>query len=189
MKQDFFRALPAVVALSLGLAGCGPSGTPPVPPSAPATSGVPVTSVTSTTAVNSARPGLDRTLSAWQAADVAVAMEGFLAADWVARPLFPSNSVLSLSEGQFQALSAGDREARSGEMLRQVDGLKRLAAAVLQTGREAAARGETAQARKCFTAVQQCGTALDHPESLKLVQMVGSSLRKVADAELARLAK
>ena len=72
-------------------------------------------------------------------------------------------------------------------MLPQISALKQLAAAVAQTGRDAASKGDAAQARKCFSALKQCGTALDSPDRLTLVQFVGKAFKKLADAELAKV--
>ena len=59
---------------------------------------------------------------------------------------------------------------------------------VLQAGRDAAGKGDAAQARKNFTAVKQYGSALDSPDCLLLVQQVGQVLKAMADAELTKLA-
>jgi hypothetical protein len=59
-----------------------------------------------------------------------------------------------------------------------------LAAAVAQAGRDAAAKGDAEQARKYFLSLKQCGTALDRPDSLSLVQLVGRAFKKMADTEL-----
>ena len=66
------------------------------------------------------------------------------------------------------------------EMMSQLDSVKKLAAAVAQAGRDAASKGDTAQARKYFTSLKQCGTALDSPDCLSLVQLVGKAFKKMA---------
>ncbi len=126
-------------------------------------------------------------LTAWQQGDKSTAVSSFLEADWSARPLFASGSTLNLSEDQFKALPAADRQAKSGEMMSQLDSVKKLAAAVAQAGREAASKGDTPQARKCFASLKQCGTALDSPDRLRIVQLVGQAFKKMADTELAKV--
>ena len=101
--------------------------------------------------------------------------------------MFASDSTLSLSEGQFVALSNAERQSKSGEMMSQLASLKQLARAVAQAGRDAASKGDTAQARKHFTSLKQCGTALDSPDCLRIVQLVGQALKKMGDAELANI--
>ena len=128
-------------------------------------------------------------MSAWQQGDQSAAISSFLAADWSARPLFASDSVLSLTEDQFKSLSDADRQAKSGEMTKQLDSLKRLAAAVAQAGRDAASNGDTAQAQKCFTSLKQCGAALSSPDCLGLVQLVGKAFSRMADTGLAKMGK
>ena len=94
---------------------------------------------------------------------------------------------MSLTEDQFKALSDAERQAKSGEMFSQLDSVKKLAAAVAQAGRDADSKGDTALARKHFTSLKQCGTALDSPDCLSLVQLVGKGFKKTADTELAKI--
>jgi hypothetical protein len=126
-------------------------------------------------------------LSAWQQGDQATAVRRFVEADWSARPLFAADSALSLSEAQFTALSNAEREAKSPPMMAQLDSLKRLAAAVAQAGRDAAAQGDHTAARRHFTSVKQCGAALDSPSCLRIAQLVGQAFTRLADAELTKL--
>src|SRR5476649_1479904 len=129
-----------IMAATVLMAGCGKqssnSATAPPPAQADAASSSPA-----------AQPAL----TAWQQGDKAAAVSNFLAANWSARPLFAADSPLSLTESQFAALSAADRQAKSGVMTAQLDSFKQLAAAVRQSGTDAASKGDAAQARKCFT--------------------------------------
>jgi len=175
------QTISAVMAVTILLAGCGKQNTPS------GTASSTTNGQTSVPAV-AAAPVAQAAMSAWQQGDKAAAVSSFLAADWSSRPLFASNSLLSLTEDQFKALSEADRQTRSGE-IRQLDSMKQLAAAVAQAGRDAATKGDTAQAQKCFTALKQCGAALSSPDSLSLVQLVGKALNKMADTELAKIGK
>jgi hypothetical protein len=125
-------------------------------------------------------------MTAWQQGDKSTAVSRFVGTDWAARPLFAADSVLSLSEAQFKALPAAELEAKSAEMLPQLESLKKLASAVAQAGRDAASKGDTAQARKHFNSLKQCGTALESPDCLVIVQLVGKALKKMGDAELGK---
>lgn len=140
-------------------------------------------------AASAATPVSQPTLAAWQQGEIAAAVSSFVSADWSARPLFAADSALSLSEGQFKALSDTDRQARHGEIMAQLESFKRLAAAVAQAGRDAAVNGDTAAARNDFIALKACGTALESPKCLTLVQMVGQALKKRADMELAKISQ
>ena len=170
-----------VMAATILLVGCGKqntsSGTPPLPAKgqAGATAAAPVAP--------------QAALSAWQQGDKPTAISNFLAADWTSRPLFASDSPLNLSESQFESLSDADRHAKSDEMMRQLNFLRQLAAAVAQAGRDAASKGDTTQARKCFATLKQCGTALNSPDCLKLVRLAGNGFNKMADTELAKIGK
>lgn len=168
-----------VTAASILIVGCSR------PRSSSSTASSPASAQESSTsaAVPVARPAL----TAWQQGDQSTAVSRFLAADWSARPLFPAGSVLSLSEDQFKALSVTEEQAKSSEMTSQLGSLKQLAVAIVQAGEVAAAQGDTTQARKYFTALQQCGAALDSPNCLKLVQLVGQGFEKRAQAELGKL--
>jgi hypothetical protein len=161
----------ALCAGFLLLSGCGPKAGPPAAASSPKAAGV-------------AEPAL----SAWQKGDKDTAVSRFVEIDWSARPLFASGSTLNLSEDQFKALTDADRQARSGELMAQIDSLKRLASAVADAGREAAAKGDTAQAKKTFGSLQQMGTALNSPDRLTILQLVGKTVKKMGDAGAAKLA-
>jgi len=134
-------------------------------------------------------PVAQAALSSWQRGDQSAAVSSFLAADWSVRPIFASDSVLNLTEDKFKSLSVADQQAKSAEIGNQLGSLKRLAAAVTQAGRDAAAKGDTTQAQNYFTSLKQCGAALNSPDSLIIVQLVGNSLDKMADTELAKIGK
>ena len=159
-----------VLAASLLLMGCGKQT---ALPSSPPSTVAPVT---------------QSAMTAWQQGDKAAALASFVETDWSARPLFASGSVLSLSEDEFKALSNSERQAKSSEMFQQIDSLKRLAAAVAQAGQDAAAKGDTAQARKHLTSLREFGSALDTSNSLALLRLVGQSIQKSADTKMSKLA-
>ena len=94
---------------------------------------------------------------------------------------------MSLTEDQFKGLSSADRQAKSGELTAQLDSFKRLAAAVAQGGRDAASKGDAAAAEKYFTSLKHCGTALESPDCLQLVQLVGKAIEKMSDKEMAKI--
>jgi hypothetical protein len=154
-----------------------PNSPPPPPP--------PVTgqqeTAPSTTAV------MEPIWSAWQQGDQSLAVSRFVQANWSARPLFTPGSTLSLSEGQFMSLPTSERNVKANDSINQIGDLKQLARAVAQAGRDAAMKNDSAQARKCFTSLKQCGEALDGPDSLLLVRQVGKALKTMAGEELAKL--
>jgi hypothetical protein len=168
------------IAVAILLVGCGKQDTSSGTSSSPAKEQASRASAT---------PVAQAAISAWQKGDQSTAVSSFLAADWSARPLFSSDSVLSQTEDQFKSLPIGDQQARSAEMTKQLDSLKRLAAAVAQAGRDAASKGDTTQAQKYFTSLKQCGAALSSPDCMSLVQLVGKAFSKMADTELAKISK
>jgi hypothetical protein len=126
---------------------------------------------------------------AWQQADKATAISRFVQVDWTARPLFAPNSVLGLSETQFQAIPNSSRQAKQQELLSQVPILKQIGVAVLTAGKDAAAKKDFASAKKYFTSLQQCGEVLSGPDFTALVQQIGKFIKKMADEESAKLSQ
>jgi hypothetical protein len=170
----------AVMAVTMFLVGCGKpdasSGTSPSQAKEQA-NGAPAAAVAQSA------------LLAWQQGDKSMAVSKFVDADWTARPLFPTDSPLSLTEEQFQSLPIAESEAKGKEMLPQLSALKALATAVAQAGRDAAAKGDAAQAQKYFAALKQAGTALSNPDCMAIVQLVGKAFTKMADTELSKIGK
>src|SRR3974390_2042361 len=93
------QTISTVMAVTILIAGCGKQSTSSGPSPAPAKE------QTSTT---SAAPVAQAAMLAWQQGDKSTAVSKFLDADWNARPLFPPDSPLSLTEAQFQSLSNAD---------------------------------------------------------------------------------
>ena len=172
MKRPF---IPCVIATIILATGCGKksSDTSTTPPPAQ-------NATTSSAAAQQA-------LTAWQQGDKAASVSNFVATDWTLRPLFANGSSLNLTEEQFTSLSDADRAIKSQELLPQLTSLKELAQAVVQTGRAAAANGDTAQAKKCFNALKQAGAALQSPEYTMVLQMVGKAFEKMSDTESAKV--
>lgn len=166
MKTDWISILLIVVTL---LTGCGREPAPTATPVATAPS------------------VLQPVLTTWQQGDKPAAVRAFLETDWSARPLFSAGSPLSLSEAAFSRLSEREARTKSEVVLRELDLVKQLAAAVTQAGRDAAAGGNAATARKHFEAVALFGTALDNPDGLRIAQLVGQALRRQSDTELSKL--
>jgi len=156
---------------------------------APNKSPLPATTKPSPAPTNaiSSSPIAQPALTAWQLGDKAAAVSSFLPADWTARPLFAADSTLSLNEAQFKELSDAERQAKSTDMMAQLASLKQLAAAVAQAGRDAAAKGDAAQARKDFTSLKKFGAALENPDYMLLVQLVGRGIEKRGNTELSKL--
>jgi hypothetical protein len=175
------RLLRITAALGIAFAGCHKQSQSPA--------SLPSTNAGSAMA---AAPLMQSILTVWQQGDKSTAVSNFVEANWDARPLFAADSVLSLSEGQFQSQLKsspvfGNADSKRIEMTQQLDAVKRLAAAVTQAGVDSAARKEFTQARKHFTSLKQFGEALDGTNSLAIVRMVGQGVKKRADTEFAKL--
>lgn len=172
---------PLSLALATGifmLAGCSKNDSAPEA----ASPGAPKSSATS-----AATPAAEPALAAWRQGDKSTAVNRFVETDWTTRPLFAPGSLLALSEDQFKQLSAGERQSKSAEIVSAAGELKQLAAAVADRARQAAANKDLPQTRKLFSSVKQCGEALDGPQSLTIVRLVGQAFKKMADTELSKL--
>jgi hypothetical protein len=171
------KTIGGIMAAAVLLAGCGKMNDSSVNSSVPAkqqdtraTAGI-----------------LQPALTVWQQGDQSGAIRLFLEADWSSRPLFTPGSPLNLSEKQFGSLPAADRGTKAQEISTELGVLKHLLAAVTKAGLDAAAKQDVSTVRKDFTSLKQCGEALDRPDSLAIVKLVGHKLKENAEVELAKL--
>ena len=178
MKQ--YSALSSVIiaCLTIGVTGCGKSNVAPTAtPSAPiSTAGGPGVATANETV-----------LTAWDKGDKSTAVRNVLEADWTIRPLFTSGTTLALSEKQFSELPASARSSNQAPVSAAMTALKGVAVAVRDAGRDAAAKGDVALARKHFMALQHWGEALGGPDSMAIIGIVGRAIKKIGDTELASL--
>jgi hypothetical protein len=123
---------------------------------------------------------LDQVMKLWNAGKKEAAATAFMAVDFSRRPLFPSGSVLNYTEPQFMALPRAAAEKLSKQMLEDISGLKGICALVRDTGRSALDRGDKAAADKCTMQLKKCGDALNQPDSLALLKLVGKAVHKMA---------
>lgn len=120
-------------------------------------------------------------LALWKKGDQTAAIAEFLAVDFRRRPLFPAGSSMAYSEKAFAALPADTREQMHQEILAQSHQLKLLGARVRDLGKAALEAGKQDVAEQHLGALRRCGDALDRPDSLTLLQLIGKGFRKAAD--------
>lgn len=123
----------------------------------------------------------------WEKGDRPGAISNFIKSDWKTGAVFEKGSVANLSEADFGKLDEADRATTAERILKDVMVLKQLAIAVVEAGRQAAEKGDLAQARKNFESAKQFGEALDKESYTKLVQLVGQGLKRITTKELAKL--
>lgn len=123
---------------------------------------------------------LDQAMTLWRASKKDEAVAKFGAVDFSRRPLFPTGSVLNYSEAQFIALPQAARDKLSEQMLEDISVLKGICALVRDTGRNALAQGDTDKSGKYTAQLKQCGDALNQPDSLALLKLVGKAIQKMA---------
>jgi hypothetical protein len=172
----------ALFLVVVGLLGCEKKSDAPTASS----------SQTNLNARASATPVMQPILKAWQSGDQRTAVSNFVQADWSSRPLFPAGSSLNLTEDEFRSqvrslFTPESVNIMGTNLLAEIEPMKRLAAAVGQSGQQAAAQHDYPKARKYFTALKQCGEAIDGTNSLALLKVVGQGLKNRADIELGKL--
>lgn len=71
--------------------------------------------------------------------------------------------------------------------MNEIQTLKELVRAVADEAKAAAARGDATSALRYYTAIRECGQALQSPEFSQLVQLTGKGFVKLADEGLSKL--
>jgi hypothetical protein len=134
-----------------------------------------------TTAAGTATP-LEESLTRWRAGDHAGAVQRFLEIDWKSQAApFTAGTPLSLREQDIVRMSSADRERVMAEVLAELQNLKQLAAAVGDRGTATAAT-DPAFSRRCYTQLNDCATALNQPQAMKILQLTAQALHKRAAA-------
>ncbi len=123
---------------------------------------------------------LDQTLKLWNAGKKDEALKAFLAIDFSRKPLFPPGAVLGYTEKQFIELPKAVRDKIHPEIVAGMKPLKALSSHVRDTARAAAAAGQTGQARTQVAQLKRFGEALDQPDALALLKLVGKAIQKMA---------
>ncbi|MBX3733648.1 MAG: hypothetical protein KF791_13760 [Verrucomicrobiae bacterium] len=129
---------------------------------------------------NAANATMDQAMESWRAGQKAKAVEQFVTVDFSKRPLFPAGSILNYSEAQFAALNPAAREKVSQPMLDDVQVIKQIAMQVTQAATDAQAGGNGTRASQYLAQVKRCGEALEHPNSLALLKLVGKALVRMS---------
>lgn len=136
---------------------------------------------------SSAMPVSEPAISAMGEGNTDAAVRDFVNADWSARPLFTTGSSLNLSEAQFEAIPQAEREKNHEDVSGVINALRQTATATVRAAHEAAAKGDKETARKYLEAVKNCGQALDKPDRLNVLIILGQSMQRDADRELSHL--
>ena len=125
---------------------------------------------------------LEQSLITWKRGDQDRAVQQFLETKWDSRPIFTAGTPLSYRESELQGMSQTELQNLLGEVMVELSQVKRLAAAVQEKG-IAAAKTDPAFAQRCSTQLNQCGKALNRPKAMKIVQLTGQSIGKMAALE------
>ena len=122
-------------------------------------------------------------LGLWKGGNQPAAVEKFLALNWDAPDLFSASSPLRYSEAEIVGLPAATREQVMKEAMTEIQTLKALAAQVQELRKQALAQKDQAKADQCVQCLQRCGARLEQPSSMKILQLVGTAIKKMAARE------
>jgi hypothetical protein len=112
--------------------------------------------------------------------DANAAVEAFLELDLAQGQLFAPGSALAYSESEFVNLPAAAREKLGQQALADLEPVKRLATEVRSRRNAARTAGDTALAEKCNAQLARLGERLEGPDNLKLTQLVGKAVSRMA---------
>jgi hypothetical protein len=112
--------------------------------------------------------------------DTNQALEGFLNLDLAQGQLFSKGNPLSYSEAEFAKLDRESIDKMFPRLTSELTALKQMARAVKDRRDQAASSGDAAAARRWNAQLSQFGTRLQGPENLKLTQMVGQGIQRLA---------
>ena len=125
---------------------------------------------------------LDDAIKLWRAGKQSEAAEKFLAVDFSKRPLFPTGSVLNMTEAEFGALPNAARDKMSKSILDDIQTVKLIARQVNETAKTALAAQDQTKASLCTNQLKASGEAFDRPGGLALLKLVGQAMKKMAAA-------
>jgi hypothetical protein len=112
--------------------------------------------------------------------DANAAVEAFLELNLAQGKLFSQGSALSYSESEFVNLPSAAREKLGQQATADVARVKQLATEVRSRRNAARTAGDTALAERCNTQLATLGERLEGPDNLKLTQLVGRAVLRMA---------
>jgi CRP-like cAMP-binding protein len=107
-------------------------------------------------------------------------VDAFMALDVSAGKLFTPGSALGYSETEFIKLSRAVMEQTSQRALDDLARIKTLAREVKTRGDAARAQGDNSAADRYTAQLQKLGQRLGGPDQLKITQLVGQAIVKLA---------
>jgi hypothetical protein len=123
-------------------------------------------------------------LASWESGRQDEAVKQLLSMRWDQPGVFTDVPMMNLSEKDFTALPANERERTAKEAIELSNTLRNLARHALSTGQQAQASGDKQTAKAHYEAVLHLGQALSTSERLLLIQLVGKALVKTAEERL-----
>ncbi len=113
----------------------------------------------------------------WREGKQSDAVAKFLAVDFSKRPLFPTGSVLNMTEAEFSGLPGAARDKMSKAMFDDIQTIKLIAGQVKELAKT------PAKSAPCLSQLKAAGEAFDRPDGLALLKLVGQAFKKMAAAK------
>lgn len=123
---------------------------------------------------------ISEAIKLWRDGKQSDAVDKFLVVDFSKRPLFPTGSVLNLTEAEFIELPSAARDKMSKAMLADVQTIKLIAGRINESAKAARAAQDQSKATLCTSQLKAAGEAFDRPDGLALLKLVGQALKKMA---------
>jgi len=133
-------------------------------------------------------PDVHEVLEAWSAGDSEQAVKQFLHM-WDANAPLDRYRLHHMSEEQFVALPAADRDRQGSELAAELEVLNRFSGHLVSRARAAADSGDMGAAEKILAATQRLGAANMGPSVTRLANTVGEAIHQRAAQELSELAR
>jgi hypothetical protein len=112
--------------------------------------------------------------------DTNAAVEAFLILDLSKAELFTRGTPLSYSEAEFIKLPQAAMAKLQEQVMADLALVKQLVRGVKARGRQAETAGDATLAKKCDAQLASVAELLEGPKNLKITQLVGKAIRKMA---------
>lgn len=120
-------------------------------------------------------PVLPEPLELWKQGKQDEAIAAFVAIDWTSGPPFKQNSVLSLTEKEFNMLAPEDRDTAMNIIMAETTQIKNLCEAVVQKG------ASSPESDKYIQAVQNCAKVmLQNEDALSFIKLMATVIESTA---------
>jgi hypothetical protein len=130
---------------------------------------------------------INNVLTSWTSGEKDAASEQFVSIDWTDTSIFNEIYLLQMSETQFVALSANERNGLLKEAYELMNTMREIMFHVVSKAKEFTDSGDSAKAKQYLSSVRQHGVALFGPDHLAVVRDYGRAATEYADRKLSEI--